>query len=172
MRSLRTYLILLSVLMVILASCRKPPEYPVIPSIQYESFYLRDTTDTLGNNFLMGILTFSFRDGDGDIGLRQPNDSVIIPGDPNYSNLFVSLMDYQNGEAVEIPDTFFDPLLYYRIPYIEPMGINSCLEGEVEVEFSYLLFPFDTISYKFHITDRAGNESNTESTPVFIIPKL
>jgi len=166
------YLIVWSaILSLVLSSCRKTQTYSEIPEIKYMSFFLRDTTDLLGNPGLVGKLVFSFVDGDGDIGLKQPPDS-IEPGDPEYSNLFFTMFDVQNGILVEIGDDELEFPLYYRIPYFEPQRMDQSLIGEVEVEFTYLLFEFDTIKYDFYITDRAGNISNTESTPIFILPDL
>ncbi len=159
-------LIIVAVLTLIFASCRKQVSYPDIPEISYEGFLLRDTTDLLGNHGLVGTLSFSFTDGDGDIGLRQPPDS-IDEHDPNYSNLFFTLYDMQSGVLVEIDD--LDPPLNYRIPYLEPQGMSKSLTAEVDVDFLYMVFTYDTIMYDFYITDRAGNESNIESTPLFII---
>ncbi len=166
------YLIIWSVIIsFVFSSCRKTQTYPEIPEIEYKSFLFRDTTDLLGNKGLVGNLVFSFVDGDGDIGLKQPPDS-IDPGDPGYSNLFFTLFDMQDGILVEIGDDELKFPLNYRIPYLEPRGMDKSLTGEIEVEFTYLLFEFDTIKYDFYITDRAGNVSNTESTPIFILPDL
>jgi len=168
----KIWIVVTLVTVIVFSSCRKQQTFPIIPKIEYMSFTLRDTVDKLGNEVLIGRLTFSFVDGDGDIGLRQPQDSSIQEGDPEYSNLFFTLFDMQNGILTEIPEDYFYPPLNYRIPYLEPQGMNKSLEGEVEVEFTYLLFEFDTIKYDFYITDRAGHESNTESTPIFIIPGI
>lgn len=166
------YLIVWSVIIsLVLSSCRKTETYPEIPEIEYKSFFFRDTIDELGNEGLVGRLTFSFVDGDGDIGLKQPPDT-INPGDPEYSNLFFTMFDLQNGILVEIGEDELEFPLYYRIPYLEPQRMDNSLTGEVEVEFTYLLFSYDTIKYEFYITDRAGHESNIESTPLFILPDL
>lgn len=168
----RIYLIVWSaILSLVLFSCRKTETYPEIPEIEYQSFFFRDTTDILGNEGLVGKLVFSFVDGDGDIGLKQPPDSAE-PGDPEYSNLFFTLFDMQDGILVEIGDDELKFPLHYRIPYLEPQRMDKSITGEVEVEFTYLLFDYDTIKYDFYITDRAGHESNIESTPTFILPDI
>ncbi len=160
-----------AILILLISSCRKTQTYPVIPEIKYKSFFFRDTVDELQNEGLVGKLVFEFVDGDGDIGLKQPPDS-IDPGDPEYSNLFFTMFDVQNGIPVEIGEDELEFPLYYRIPYLEPQRTDQSLTGEVEVEFTYLLFDYDTIKYEFYITDRAGHESNIESTPIFILPDL
>ena len=158
-------------LLISILSCRKTEVYSEIPEIGYKSFWLRDTTDLLGNRGLVGLLTFTFVDGDGDLGLMQPPDTAK-PGDPNYHNLFFKIFTPVNGLLTEIPEQDLAFPLAYRIPYMEPEGPDMTLKGEIEVEFNYLAFPYDTISYEFYIVDRAGHESNVENTPVFIIPDL
>ena len=166
------YLIVWSVILsLVISSCRKTETHSEIPEIEYMSFFFTDTIDPLGNYGLIGKLIFSFVDGDGDIGLKQPPDS-IDSGDPEYSNLFFTMFDVQNGILVEIGDDELEFPLHYRIPYLEPQRMDKSLTGEIEVVFTYLFFNYDTIKYDFYITDRAGHESNTESTPTFILPDL
>lgn len=154
-------------------SCRKPQNYSEIPEIGYKSFTVRDTTDLLGNNGLVGELTFTFVDGDGDLGLHEPDvepGDTIDPEDPEYTNLFFTLYVMKNG-ILTIPDDIKIPL-NYRIPYMEPEGQDPSLKGEIKVEFLYILFKYDTLLYDFYITDRAKNESNLESTPLIVLPKV
>ena len=160
-------------LIIVLAShaCKKTEVYSEIPEIAYKNFLFRDTTDLLGNTSLLGVLTFTFVDGDGDLGLDQPPDTAT-PGNPSYSNLFFTLFAYQNGIITEIGEDELEFPLAYRIPLLEPEGSDKTLKGEIEVEFIYVAFDYDTISYDFYITDRAGHESNVESTPFFILPDL
>ncbi|MDX2443808.1 MAG: hypothetical protein QNK30_08405 [Bacteroidales bacterium] len=152
-------------------SCRKPENYSVIPEIEYMSFSIRDTTDLLGNKGLVGELKFSFVDGDGDIGLRQPADSVD-PEDPDNTDLFFTMYVMKNGILTELDEDDLQFPLNYRIPYLEPEGQDPSLKGEIQVEFLYLLFEYDTIQYDFYITDRALNESNIESTPLMVLPDV
>ena len=154
-----------------IVSCRKPEYYSEIPEIGYKSFTIRDTTDLLGNKVLVGELSFTFVDGDGDIGLRQPGDS-IDPEDPEYTDLFFTMYVMENGILTELDENDLQFPLNYRIPYLEPEGQDPSLKGEIKVEFLYLLFEYDTIQYEFYIKDRALNESNVESTPLMILPEV
>ena len=53
----------------------------------------------------------------------------------------------------------------YRIPYLERLGQNKILKGEITVTLLYNFYePGDTILYDFYVVDRATNESNIEST--------
>jgi len=112
---------ILLVSFVFFASCQKPETYPIIPSIKYKEFLLKDTIDALDNHIKKGTLVFSFVDGDGDIGLTEQD--TVAPYDSTYFyDLFIQGYYYQNGVA--IADSPQVPL-YYRIPYVEPQGQNK-----------------------------------------------
>jgi hypothetical protein len=64
----------------ILVACHRPPEYADTPRIAFERLQLTDTSSL--------VLTFSFRDGDGDIGLD--GDRVEDLSDPFHSIGFVT----------------------------------------------------------------------------------
>ena len=146
-------------------SCKKIESLPEIPSISFNSFILKDTTitDLLGNEGKIGELTFDFEDGDGDIGLTQP-DSLSV--DSTNFNLFFTLFGKIDGEFIEVSENDLEPPLNYRIPYIEKEGQNKTLIGEIQVDFRYYhTFEYDTIKYSFFIVDRALHKSNVETTP-------
>lgn len=165
-----SFLVLFTCLTLVLFTCRPVEHFSEIPEIHYKSFVLYDTSDLLGNPGFAGILTFSFVDGDGDIGLKQPD--TLIQGDSNYSNLFFTLFTMKNGNLVEVDSTELAFPLNYRIPYLEPVGKNLTLKGDIQTEFMYVLFQYDTLLYQFYLTDRAGHQSNTESTPLIILPNI
>jgi len=150
-----TIIILLSGL-----SCRKIESLPETPSISFKSFILIDTIDALGNEGKIGELTFDFEDGDGDIGIK-PTDSLSIDS----TNLFFTMYSKTDGEFTEVSGEDLKTTLNYRIPYIEKEGQNKSLKGEIQVDFIYLLFEYDTIKYSFFIVDRALHKSNVETTP-------
>ena len=53
----------------------------------------------------------------------------------------------------------------FRIPYMERLGQNKILKGNISVIFFYLFYTEeDTIRYDFYVKDRAGNLSNSVST--------
>jgi len=147
-------------------SCKKIESLPEIPSISFKSFILIDTTDVLGNEGKIGELTFDFEDGDGDIGLTQP-DSLSV--DSSNFNLFFTLFSKTDGEFIEVSEDDLETPLNYRIPYIKKEGQNKALKGEIQIDFIYLLFEYDTIKYSFFIVDRALHKSNIETTPEIAI---
>ena len=67
---------IIGLLLLVLAvcSCQKPVEYPIEPEINYEGFtYLLNADSTFSGE---GIVSFSYTDGDGDLGL---DDSDTLP---------------------------------------------------------------------------------------------
>jgi hypothetical protein len=158
-------LLVLTVVLFASASCKKIETLPAIPRIEYRSFEIFDTTDILGNDAKGGRLKFYFEDGDGNMGLADPDGQSS-----DTSNLFFTLYREKNGESVLAPPN--DPLRpsSYRIPYMFRLGQNKILKGTISVTFFYLFYsPSDTIRYDFYIKDRADNMSNIESTSDIII---
>lgn len=160
------YTAFLSLVILIAASCKKIEQLPPEPYIEFRSFEILDTTDILGNSAKAGRLKFYFEDGDGNIGLREPSESLLADS----TNLFFTLYKKTNGEMVQAATN--DPLKPspYRIPYLERLGQNKILKGTISVTFLYMMYnPKDTIRYDFYLKDRALNESNLESTADIII---
>ena len=162
MKSFSKILIITIIVLLSGLSCQKIESLPEIPSISFKSFILKDTTDALGNEGKIGELTFDFEDGDGDIGLTQPDS---LSADSTNFNLFFTMFDKIDGEFIEVPENDLEAPLNYRIPYIEKEGQNKALKGEIQVDFIYLLFEYDTFKYTFFIVDRALHKSNVETTP-------
>ena len=160
--------ILILIITVLLSglSCQKIESLPEIPSISFKSFILIDTTDVLGNEGKIGELTFDFEDGDGDIGLTQPDS---LSADSSNFNLFFTLFSKTDGEFIEVSEDDLETPLNYRIPYIKKEGQNKALKGEIQIDFIYLLFEYDTIKYSFFIVDRSLHKSYIEITPEIAI---
>ncbi len=168
MKRWTTILTLFLVILILHFSCRKTQNYSIIPEIKYKDFILDDTTDLLGNKGLVGQISFEFVDGDGDIGLMQPDDS-IGPDDTLYYNMFFTLFAVIDGEITK-PE--LKQPLNYRIPYIKPESQDPTVKGIIKVDFLYFSFAYDTISYDFFIRDRKKHDSNIESSPFFILPPV
>jgi hypothetical protein len=54
-----------------MVSCFNPPEYPVVPNIEFDNISFVEGTDTDSL-----ILSLRFKDGDGDIGLSDADDQL------------------------------------------------------------------------------------------------
>lgn len=125
-------------------SCVKEIGYDDVPAIEFvsmnENAFLSGQPDSL-------IITFSFTDGDGDLGSE---DSI---------NIFV--------EDSRVPGS----LLPYKIPFIEQKGRVDDISGEIQLTLlSSSCIPtgnliMDTMQYIISIRDRAGNESDPIVTP-------
>lgn len=165
MRIATTIILFVLVGLAFFTACKKPKVYPATPEIHFKEFQLKDSTDLLGD-LKVGYLIFSFVDGDGDIGVL-PSDTNTQYDSTDY-NLFLQMYEKDSSGYTEV--NLAAPLRY-RIPYISASeGQNKTLKGDIWVRFSYYYpLEYDTIKYKFFITDRAGNKSNVDSTGVVAI---
>ena len=146
-------------------ACEGPERLPAEPRIEFRALSQYDTVDLLGNPVKAGKITFYFEDGDGDLGFDAPQ----TPGPEPTGNLFLKLYRKTNGVFELATPT--DPLYpsEYRIPYLETGGQNKILKGTIDVTIMYILYTTpDTLYYDFWIRDRAGNESNTATTCIFV----
>jgi hypothetical protein len=163
----KVVLILVFFSLVILHSCEPIQTMPARPFIDYTSFTVYDTTDLLGNTVKGGRLKFYFEDGDGDLGLPVPVEDL------NFDSVNLFLRLYRVIDGVMAPAADNDPLnpTGFRIPYMERIGQNRILKGNISVDFMYLFTTEeDTIKYVFYVKDRAENISNIDSTstlPIF-----
>jgi hypothetical protein len=158
----------LGLMILAIYSCKKQETYPIIPEIKYEDFLLHYNSGI--NAYDWGVLRITFKDGDGDIGLRQ-NDV-----DPPYDfNFFIRLFEIKNGDTAEyIPVVYnpstqtFDTVTFnQRIPMLTPLGPDKSISGEIE-DTLYIFspdYPLDTIFFEVYIRDRALHKSNTVYTP-------
>jgi len=158
--------------------CKPIKPYPEIPEIHYQKLIFEDRTDDLEEIFKKAILTFSFVDGDGDLGVRpeekNPNGSYRPGG--GYSRIYYTWYRKISGETYD-PYTFpSDSItLWSEIPYHSVMdkseAQNKVLKGEIEIELDTPreLQGLDMMRIGFYIVDRARNKSNIEYTPDFSI---
>lgn len=171
-----TFLFLLATMLLGL-TCKKKEVYPPIPSIEYKTatFYRNaEGVDTLI------VLVFSFKDGDGDLGLDgtdtlPPYNAVLDANGKNtnsyYYNLYIDYLEQINGTFQHVTLPFStDTLRYlYRFENITPEGRHKAIRGDIEIKISPSPFPnpSDTVMYRFYIYDRALNKSNeAESVPL------
>jgi hypothetical protein len=152
----------LAFLVLFLSGCPGVEPLTEIPYIEFRDFTLEEAVDDLGNEIILGELTFFFQDGDGDVGLYEPD--TIFPGDTSQYNLFFTMFKKENKEYIKLTEDDLNSPLYYRIPFIEREGQNKTLRGEIEVTFEYLTIEYDTIRYAFYIIDREKHRSNTDTT--------
>lgn len=181
-------LIGLLVLALAVCSCQKPVEYPIEPKIAYEGFtYLMNPDSTFSGE---GIISFSYTDGDGDLGL---DDSDTLPPfgfrDAHYYNMVIDYLKCENGVFVRtpllsphVPTTPDDTLVLYDTVTFnarfhrlrdndDPKAISGTMDYKLIVQNP--LSPNDTIKFEIRILDRALHESNVIQTdPIFTNPSL
>lgn len=151
--------LLFALLILTHGSCIDPPDYPVQPEIEYlgmSKFQMVQDEFHTDSIFVF----FSFTDGDGDLG---SNDSL---------NVFL----------IDTRDNFITNR--YRLPFFPEEGANNGVSGEITVKIFTTCciyptgqppctpseqFPFDTVSYRIYIKDRAGHQSNIiETDPILV----
>lgn len=154
------------------SACKKTKSVSSIPEISYNSFtkYGKDSA----------LISINFKDGDGDIGLNQPDTaSPFNSKSPYYNNLF--MVYYYKGSDGNF-HRYFEVLINdsidfrYRVPNITPKGKNKSLEGEIKVVLKPVYYaiaasPAHTlIRYQIYIYDRALNKSNVIVSDDISIP--
>ena len=145
------------------SGCEKEEVYSEIPEIKYLGFTAGYEETGLGTQ-LIGTLTFSFIDGDGDIGFYENSDSTIDA--PVIHDIFIYEYNKVNDEFV-VSDT-----IKYWMPYFEQGVYMKSLKGSIDIKLTRTIHSEDTAKYEFYIQDRAYNMSNIESTPEIIYSEL
>ena len=152
--------------------CEPPRSYSAIsaiPEIHFKSLVFEDRIlPEQTRPIRYAVLTFSFIDGDGDIGVRkQDRDSVSRIHYTWYQKLpdMDSLVPHKFSSGFTAQST--------AIPHESVMDRvqNKLLKGTIEIA---LFAPtniqdVDTMRIRFYIVDRAKNSSNEEDTPDFSI---
>ena len=148
--------------------CTKHEKYPIEPHIEFYSF------TKIPNNYKVddkAILSISFTDGDGDIGLEMGDTMPPYNyGGPFYYNCFIDYYEKRKGEfvKVELPSTN-----NARIPKVNADLPQRGIRGNIEIELfiNNILSPYDTIKFSIYIVDRALHKSNQVETPEIIVDK-
>ena len=161
----RIVTLLFSALLLMISCNEVDPVYPDEPVVDYQGFGLFITSDPLGNNTLIGQLTFDFTDGDGNLGLLPLVDTtdLNVPDTVKF-NFFLYLYDLQGYDWVQIPEED-GGILKYRIPYLD----KQPLSGTMDLKISYPVITYDTIYYTFYVYDRDFNRSNIDTTDVIVL---
>lgn len=149
-------------LVVLVSSCFKSEEYPIEPIISDPVFVFSGDS---------AKLTFSFTDGDGDIGLA-PEDTIAPYNPASYFHYNLHLDYYekddengwQRGRNLEGDSIVFQ----YRLKPIVVKGKARGIKGTMDVTIINFSNPFsiesDTIRYTIKLIDKALNESNLIET--------
>lgn len=140
-------------------SCTTPPDYPIIPHIEFQSISKTSLQQGFGGEDSVYVI-LSFTDGDGDLG-SSPSDATL--------NLFTF-----NRLINQVADSF-------RIPFVPIQGTKNGISGTIQVRLLTTCckslepckpsktHPLDTLIYDISIKDRAGHVSNIVSTPPILL---
>lgn len=168
MRAVIKIAILLFFISIFFPTCKEKEEYPPVPQLEFADFLTFRTLDDIDS---LGILTVSYVDGDGDLGL-YPFDTGV--------NFFVSYFVMDNG--VLKAGTRYNPTtgeidtinFNARIPLLAPEDYSGWIKGEIEDTINPLRDPtsqkaLDTIMFEVYVVDRADNQSNVVQTPLILV---
>lgn len=160
---------ILSAGFIFLQGCLKPQEFPIEPAIEYKNFE--------PNSADSATLSFTFTDGDGDVGFNEGEvDPPYDTGSIYHYNVFLDYYEKVNGVWQPGTTTSGKPISFrYRTALLTPDGNNKALKGEIRVSIiPYYYNPAspdsDTIMYKIRMCDRALHMSNEVETPEIIVP--
>ena len=168
MDMVKKWFFILPLLLIPVACDEILPEYPDEPVVDYKSFSFYISVDQLGNKTLVGMLSFEFTDGDGNIGLPPltENTEPDLPDTVKY-NFFLQLHDLQGSEFVRVPESE-GGVLKFRIPVLDKQPTR----GTMDLKIDYPIIVHDTIFYTFYIFDRDYNRSNTDTTDVQVLSSV
>ena len=151
-----------------LAGCMKKEHFPDIPQIGFVSYFnLFDTSQYASH----GILTISYQDGNGDIGLDGGTDTLYPyqKNGPYYYNLVITYFERQYGIFKQVNLAF---PISARIPLLIPGEPAQPINGTITDSLPLNPHPvFDTIKFEVFIYDRALNKSNVVTTPEIILKR-
>ena len=168
MKKLLLFQIILLSVIILFFSCLKKEEYSIVPVIKFKSLIKIDNATGIDDK---GLLTLTFTDGDGDIGLNPDDTTGIYSKDSLYNcNFFIKYFEKQKGKFKEIVLPLKNNS---RIPFISVTGKNKNIKGEIEIELyiNNYTSAYDTILFEAYIVDRALHKSNIIKTPEIIIKK-
>ena len=156
---------------IFLSSCVDEPHFPEKPHIEFDrlSRDLIDQRDTFR-------IFVTIEDGDGDIGFEdQPISQCDNPCD------LTSDSSCLNYNTLFLLDSRDNCLHLFNLPHVEPKGQNNAISGTVDILVEELCcfdpeagfcptsIPFDTVTFDVFLKDRAGNFSDTITTPPVVI---
>ena len=161
---MQRFLIGLIIVTFIVSACIKTEPVSPIPEITFKSLSLADVDTSLDNVLLGGVLVFDFIDGDADIGVETADANNTNLSDSVRYNLFLTPYSKIDGNYSLIEYDSIPP--YYSIlrdDKLDRVGQNKTIKGTITVVIVDLP-PYDTIRYDFMLRDRAGHNSNVETT--------
>lgn len=169
-----TYLFILLLAAIFTGSaCNDPESLPSTPEIKYKS--VEKITNISGKDSLIR-LTFSYLDGDGDLGLSATDTMPpfnYTPFNKFYNNIFIDYFEMKGSKfvPVTIPFTNDTVRFLYRMDVLTPDGKNKAIKGDISIVMD--LTPYDVkpqvIKFGIQIADRQLHLSNWVETPAILM---
>lgn len=154
----------------LLSACKGGEIYPIIPSVEYDSYYI--IRDNSGEVEYVGLV-FRFKDGDGDIGLE---DADTLPPYVGYyrSNVHIDYLEKRGNNYFHVisPPASGDTLRKdFKVMNITPEGKFKAIRGTIDVQVQPNILPnrADTIKLRFKLIDRMLHESNVAESGDIIL---
>jgi hypothetical protein len=153
------------------SGCLTPPEYDIVPAIEFKEMAVKRGFEE-GSPLPIDTfrITVSFRDGDGDLGL-MPNE---ITKDVPYNYLI--RLYRRTPPATDFEEYFVPPQGYFGIyPALfegeyKPAPLKGDLTYRLELPLTAPLYPGDEVKFMVTIRDRALHESNAVETSIYKVP--
>lgn len=147
-----------------LYACETPPDYPSVPSIEFQSVQYFDNNGAQSDTILIKI---TFRDGDGDLGLTGQDttppfnflqlgartnvsgDTLEILTNLNHYNFFCDFYIKRQGVFERMLDFNLDDGIpyqvpvnpfYFRFPLLNPDMKKGPLEGTIQIALANSFF--------------------------------
>jgi hypothetical protein len=165
----------------LMSGCQKITDsFSTTPAITFKSYSIQKLVDSSGNPDYKLVLTISFTDGDGDIGLGQGDTTGnFSPEKPWYNNLLVNYYEKVHGTFIRMylsypyPSNGHDTVKYDgRIPNITPAGRNKAIKGDIDysIDLGSGSKTGNSIKFDFVLYDRALHRSNLTESPEIALP--
>lgn len=137
-------LALLSFLVIIFGSCFDPPEFPVVPEIEFEKIEFIDSPTPSVFDSL--ILYIHFKDGDGDLGFNESTEDISDP----YHNAYFYQENNGNIEPLATYSGFVgdDEYDLLDIPDLQK-GKLVFFRTRKKSEYNFLPPTFDCSDYEY-----------------------
>jgi hypothetical protein len=153
-------------LILLLFSCKKPPNYDKTPKIAFKSIELKRVFIEANQAFKDSVsIVLRFEDGDGDLGWE--NNEFLDANNQTKKNFIVKTFKKTNGVYNEVSDNGFAGLSG-RFPTLTDRNELGPIDGELRHYFLLDLdSPFkkgDTLVFDIYVLDRAFRQSNTIRT--------
>lgn len=153
MRLFITKIAVLFGIIFLLAGCIKKKEFDVVPSLtflNYEVFSHQEGNITKPDS---AHLTFSFTDGDGDLGSNNNEDPTVF------------VQYYEDEGSGFVKKEKYDTIYF---PKLNPQGNGKGVEGTYVHFFDFPFFNYNNsfpYQRRIYMVDQAGHQSNVIQTP-------